>query len=65
MWNQDEVEGKAKKIKGKIKDKAGEALNNPEMENEGEAEQIEGNIQENIGKARRKIEETVRENLRD
>lgn len=65
MWNEDEVKGKAKKIKGKIKDEAGEALNRPDWEQEGEQEQVEGEVQDTFGKARRKVEETVRENLRD
>lgn len=65
MWNEDEVKGKAKRIKGKIKEQAGDVMNDPDLEIEGEAEQIEGHIQEKTGKIRRNIEDTVRENLRD
>jgi len=57
MWNKDELEGKGKQIKGKIKDKVGEIIGNPELEAEGEAERVEGWVQEGIGRARRKAEE--------
>lgn len=59
MWNKDEAEGKAKKIKGKVKDKAGEMINDPELESEGEAERIEGEVQDKFGKVRRKSGEVI------
>jgi uncharacterized protein YjbJ (UPF0337 family) len=34
MGNKDEVKGKAKQIKGAIKDKIGEVTNNPRLEAE-------------------------------
>jgi uncharacterized protein YjbJ (UPF0337 family) len=61
MWNKDEAEGKAKKIKGKVKDKAGEMINDPELESEGEAERIEGEVQDTYGKVRRKSGEVIEE----
>ena len=61
MWNKDEVEGKAKKIKGKVKDKAGEILDDPELESEGEADRIEGEVQDGWGTLRRKSGETIEE----
>ena len=57
MWNKDEVKGKGKKVKGKIKDKVGEVIGNPELEAEGERERAEGQVQEGIGKVRRKAED--------
>ena len=59
MWNKDEAEGKGKKIKGKVKDKAGELLNDPELESEGEADRIEGEVQDTFGKVRRKSGEVI------
>jgi len=59
MWNKDEAEGKAKKIKGKVKDKAGELINDPELESEGEADRIEGEVQDTFGKVRRKSGEVI------
>ena len=52
MRNKDEVKGKAKQIKGAIKDKVGEVTNNPSLEAEGEAERREGKVQEKLGKVR-------------
>ena len=57
MWNQDEIEGKAKQAKGAVKDKFGEWSNNPTLEEEGEEERIEGKFQETAGKAKRKAKE--------
>ena len=59
MWNKDEAEGKAKKIKGKVKDKAGEVINDPELESEGEADRVEGEVQDTFGKVRRKSGEVI------
>jgi uncharacterized protein YjbJ (UPF0337 family) len=36
--NRDEIKGKAEKAKGYIKEEAGEALNDPELEAEGRGE---------------------------
>ena len=59
MWNEDEIKGKAKKIKGKVKDKVGEVTGNRELEEEGEVEYVEGSFQEGAGKLRRKAGEAV------
>ena len=39
-------------IKGAVKDKAGEMINDPELETKREAERPDGRIQEKAGKAR-------------
>ncbi len=59
MLNKDEIEGKARQIKGAIKDQVGEATNNPRLEAEGEAERREGKAQEKLGKARRKASKII------
>ena len=59
MWNKEEIKGKGKQIKGAVKDKVGEMINDPEMEAEGEAERVAGKVQENVGKVRRKTGEAV------
>jgi uncharacterized protein YjbJ (UPF0337 family) len=61
MWNDDEVEGKGKNIKGKVKETVGEWTNNPDLEAEGNADQAEGKVQEGFGKAKRKVGETIEE----
>jgi uncharacterized protein YjbJ (UPF0337 family) len=59
MGNKDKVKGKAKQIKGAIKAKVGEAINNPSLEAEGEAERREGKVQEKVGNLRRKVGKVV------
>jgi uncharacterized protein YjbJ (UPF0337 family) len=61
MWNKDEVEGKGKDIKGKVKEKVGEWTNDPDLEAEGNADQVEGNVQETFGETKRKVGETIEE----
>jgi uncharacterized protein YjbJ (UPF0337 family) len=53
MWNKDEIDGRGKQIKGAIKDKAGELLNDRDLEAEGNAERQEGRVQELVGEVRR------------
>lgn len=57
--NRDEIKGKAEKAKGYVKDKAGEILNDPELEATGEAERAAGTVREGYGKAKRKVEEGI------
>jgi uncharacterized protein YjbJ (UPF0337 family) len=57
--DRDEIKGKAEKAKGYVKDKAGEILNDPELEAEGEAERAEGTLREGVGKAKRKVREGI------
>lgn len=59
MWNKDEIEGKGKQVKGRIKNKVGEIIRNPDLEAEGEAERIMGSAQEVYGRARRKADEVI------
>jgi uncharacterized protein YjbJ (UPF0337 family) len=49
----DEVKGKAHEIKGKIKQKVGHAINNPNLEEEGEEEEIGGTIQKKAGQVKK------------
>jgi uncharacterized protein YjbJ (UPF0337 family) len=63
--NRDEIKGKAEKAKGYVKDKAGEILNNPELEAEGEAEQVTGKARETFGKAKRKVQEGIEDVAED
>ena len=57
MRTKDEIKGKGKRIKGRIKDKVGEVTGNRKLEAEGEAERVEGAVQEGVGRARRKAHE--------
>ena len=57
--DREEIKGKAEKAKGYVKDKAGELLNDPELEAEGEIERGTGAVREGFGKAKRKVKEGV------
>ena len=59
--DKDRIEGKVEKAKGYIKDKAGEILNDPELEAEGEAERLKGEVKDQFGKAKDKVREIVDE----
>jgi uncharacterized protein YjbJ (UPF0337 family) len=62
--NRDEMQGKAEKAKGYIKDKAGEILNDPDLEAEGEVERGKGTLREGYGKAKGKVGDAV-ESVKD
>lgn len=57
--NKDEAEGKWEQAKGWVKDKAGEATNDPELEAEGEAQNAAGHAQEGWGEVKRKVGDAV------
>ena len=59
--NRDEIKGKAEKAKGYVKDKAGELLNDPELEAEGELERASGAVRERVGRAKRKAKDGIEE----
>jgi uncharacterized protein YjbJ (UPF0337 family) len=59
--DKDRIEGKVDKAKGYVKDKAGEILNDPELEVEGEAERVKGEVKEQFGKAKDKVRDVVDE----
>ena len=59
--NRDEIQGKAEKAKGYVKDKAGELVNDPELEAEGEAERVTGTVRETVGRAKRKAKDGIEE----
>jgi uncharacterized protein YjbJ (UPF0337 family) len=45
----DKAKGKFHELKGKVKEKAGRATNDPRLEAEGQTETIDGKIQKKIG----------------
>ena len=50
---QDEIEGKLHNLKGKVKEKMGNLVNNPDLEAEGETEEVAGKIQEKVGQVKK------------
>ena len=53
---QNEIAGKVHEVKGKIKEKAGELMNDPDLEGKGISERIAGIVQKKIGQVQRIIE---------
>lgn len=53
--NNDELNGKVDKLKGKIKENIGNATDDESLRGEGIADQAAGNVEEGFGKARRKV----------
>lgn len=47
--NKDQVKGRAKEIEGTIKEVAGKAVGNKNLENKGKIEKTIGNVQAGIG----------------
>lgn len=49
MGDSDRVEGKGAELKGKIKEKVGDATNNEDLRGEGVADQAGGKAQQAVG----------------
>jgi uncharacterized protein YjbJ (UPF0337 family) len=47
--HKDEAKGAAKDVKGSIKEAAGRATDDPNLEAEGSAEKVEGKVQKGVG----------------
>ncbi len=45
----EDAEGKLHEVKGKVKEKVGQATKNPDLEDEGQVEKIGGKVQKKIG----------------
>ena len=59
IMNRDELEGKAKALKGKIKQATGDLTSNPRLHDEGVVDEGAGNAQGAVGRVRRKVGETI------
>jgi uncharacterized protein YjbJ (UPF0337 family) len=57
--NRDELDGKAKAMRGKVKQAAGDLTDNDKLRDEGAADEAVGKTQENLGRARRKVGEAI------
>jgi len=53
----DRAAGKAKEVKGKVKEKVGRATNNPRLEDEGTSEKVAGKVRKKIGEVEKVFEE--------
>ena len=50
-----QAEGKLKEARGLAKQKAGEAIHNPQLESEGRTEKIAGTVQKKLGQVEKLI----------
>lgn len=47
--HKDEMKGAGKDLKGSVKEAAGRATNDPNLEAEGSADRVEGKVQKGVG----------------
>jgi uncharacterized protein YjbJ (UPF0337 family) len=59
--NNDEVNGKVDKLKGKAKQAWGNATNDAQIHDEGVADEAAGAVEEGFGTARRKVGDALHE----
>jgi uncharacterized protein YjbJ (UPF0337 family) len=45
----DKVQGAVHELKGAVKEKVGQAINNPQLADEGTTEKVDGKIQKKVG----------------
>jgi uncharacterized protein YjbJ (UPF0337 family) len=57
--NQDEIKGKARAAKGKVKQAVGDLTDTDRLHGEGKADELAGDAQSTVGTARRKVGEAV------
>jgi len=57
--NRDELDGKAKAMRGKVKQAAGDLTDNDQLRDEGLADEALGKTQDDLGRARRKVGEAI------
>ena len=54
--SKDKVKGKVNEASGKVKEKVGEATNDPKMQDEGTAEKVKGKVQKKVGDIKKVFE---------
>ena len=57
--NRDEFEGKTEAVKGRVKQAAGDLMDDQRLRDEGVADEAAGKTQEGFGYAKRKVGETI------
>jgi uncharacterized protein YjbJ (UPF0337 family) len=57
--NRDELEGKKDQVKGKVKQAAGDLMDDQRLHDEGVADEASGDVQEGFGRGRRKVGEAI------
>ncbi len=49
----DKIEGNANQATGSVKEKVGEATNNPDLQDEGTVDKLKGKVQEKVGEIKK------------
>lgn len=57
--NRDELEGKTEKVKGKVKQAAGDLTDDEQLHDEGVADEAAGEVQDTFGRGKRKVGEAI------
>ena len=57
--NKDELDGKARAAKGKVKQGLGNLTDDEQLRDEGVADEVAGDTQEGLGRGRRKVGEAI------
>ena len=55
----NQIKGRARELKGNIKEKAGRATNSPDMEAKGAMERIGGKVQKKAGDFEKRLDEDL------
>jgi len=53
----DKTEGTLKEAVGAVKEKTGQAIGNPDLEDRGTAEKVEGKVQKKVGDVKKVFEQ--------
>jgi uncharacterized protein YjbJ (UPF0337 family) len=53
---EDKIKGHFHEVKGKVKEKAGQVTNNPNLEDKGAAENLAGKVQKKVGQIEKVLE---------
>ena len=54
--SKDQAEGTFHEVKGKVKEKAGQVTNTPNLEAEGQGEKVAGKVQKKVGQIEKVLE---------
>jgi uncharacterized protein YjbJ (UPF0337 family) len=52
----DQVKGDLHQVKGKVKEKVGQVVGNPDLEAEGQKENLAGKVQKKVGQVEKVLE---------
>lgn len=59
--NKEQVAGKAEELKGKVKEKVGDATNNPNTKQEGLNDQVKGKVQQGVGNVKEAVKDAAQD----